>query len=170
MPVIYTPKARRNLRKHDKIGEMLEAALKHFPEIERIKIGWTSRNSHYAVARECVRVGKRCDIFGIAHELVHHLQYTSSIAQQDRKTRALPNGIPRGEKSCDIYAFSRSPELVGGRSHYVKMPKKFLSDSLSLEKRIVVCETAREAIRKRNSGTRNYIKWFEEELTQKGFL
>lgn len=154
MQVTYTPKAERSLRRHPEIREMLGVALRHFPEIERIKIGWTSRSPHYSVANSCIRLGKHCDIFSIAHELVHHLQY-------DR--RALLS-IPRGEKSCDVYAFSRSPEFVCGRSHYVRMPKKFLSDNLQLESRTIVCEIAMEAIRRRNSSTRNYIKWFEEEL------
>lgn len=149
MQITYTPKAKKNIG--GRTVEILEAALKHFPEIKKMKIGWTSRSPHYSVANSCIRLGKHCDIFSIAHELVHHLQYAGS-------------SIPRGEKSCDIYAFSRSPEFVCGRSHYVRMHKKFLSDNLPLESRTIVCETAMEAIRRRNSGTRNYIKWFEEEL------
>lgn len=158
--VIYTPNAENNFWKYPEIRERLEAALKYFPEVEKIKIGWTSRSPHYSVANSCIRLGKKCDIFSIAHELVHHLQYDHRALQQ----------IPRGEKSCDVYAFSRSPELVGGRSHYVKMPREFLSDNLPLERRMVVCKTAREAIRRRNSGMRNYIKWFEEELTRRDSL
>lgn len=84
----------------------------------------------------------------LAHETMHAFQYIG------RK-------IPHGERSCDIYMLARLPTKFYPRERefYVKVPQKILSSS---PERIM--ETAKKAIELRNSGTRNYIVWFEQEL------
>ena len=84
----------------------------------------------------------------LAHETMHALQYV------DRK-------IPYGERSCDIYMLARLPTKFYPyeREFYVKVPQKILSTNPERIK-----ETAKKAIALRNSGTRNYIVWFENEL------
>ena len=84
----------------------------------------------------------------LAHETTHALQYI------DRR-------IPHGERSCDVYMLARLPISLypKERDFYVKVPQSVLR--ASPEK---IIETARKAIKLRETGLRNYIVWFEKEL------
>jgi hypothetical protein len=87
----------------------------------------------------------------IAHELVHVLQGR--------------DGIPTGERSCDIYAIARDHTLVDMRPAYLKLP----SDAFEPKGRPlpgvaqILTQSAREAIEGRSRGRRRYISWFECE-------
>lgn len=84
----------------------------------------------------------------LAHETMHALQHAKRT-------------IPYGERSCDIYMLARLPTefYPREREFYVKVPQRILSKAPEQVK-----ETAEKAIELRNSGTRNYIVWFENEL------
>ena len=84
----------------------------------------------------------------LAHETMHALQYVKRT-------------IPYGERSCDLYMLARLPTefYPRKREFYVKVPQRILSRAPDRIK-----ETAERAIQLRNSGTRNYIVWFENEL------
>lgn len=84
----------------------------------------------------------------LAHETMHALQYA-------RRT------IPYGERSCDLYMLARLPTKFYPRERefYVKVPQRILSATPER-----IRETAQRAIELRNSGTRNYIVWFEKQL------
>ena len=84
----------------------------------------------------------------LAHETMHALQYV------DRR-------IPHGERSCDLYMLARLPIKFYPRERefYVNVPQRVLSKNPEMIKL-----AAKKAIELRNSGTRNYIVWFENEL------
>ncbi|MGI0091625.1 MAG: hypothetical protein ACREBS_07950 [Nitrososphaerales archaeon] len=84
----------------------------------------------------------------LAHETMHAVQH-------------LERSVPFGERSCDVFMLARlPPELYPKtRDFYVKVPQRILSYHPELIK-----EIAREALKKRERGIRNYIVWFESEL------
>ena len=136
--------------------ERLARVRAYFPELESctITVGVTERADGKA-DRETLSVWFRSRGVGsltIAHELMHLLQGR--------------NGIPKGERSCDIYAMARHESLCDEAPHYLKIPPSFLDDRKHFHPwaRPPVHALAREAIVRRGKGLRRYISWFENEL------
>lgn len=148
--------ASRSLRDHPsrlRILRMVSYVLRFFPELsgETIKIGVTKGVEGRAVVGvPRIWLNPRgLSYQTIAHELIHVLQGR--------------NGIPSGERSCDIYSVARHHTLVDLRPAYLKIP----ADAFDVEGRPLpgvaqlLTETAREAVRRREEGRRRYISWFE---------
>ncbi len=85
----------------------------------------------------------------IAHELTHLLQGC--------------NGVPHGEKACDIWAMARLPaEMLDDQPYYLLRHwrrERWLHNRVQAK---ALCERAIE-VRKVE---RNYIKWLSGELRQ----
>jgi len=91
------------------------------------------------------------DTFTVTHELTHLLQARGEI--------------PGGERACDIYALARSPLLIDSAPSYLKVPKKMRNtETLPGEWSELLHGIARQAVRERESGKRQYIRYFESEL------
>lgn len=84
----------------------------------------------------------------IAHELTHLLQ---------------GNGVPHGEKACDIWALARLPkDMLDERPHYLLSHwylERWLRNRAQAK---ALCEQAIEVRRVQ----RNYIKWLSAQLRQ----
>jgi hypothetical protein len=147
-----------NSPNHARIVEHLEFARRFFPELSGITIhvglalkrgvlGWGSLDPE----RPGVWVRpRRLYLFTIAHEFTHLLQ-----------AREL---VPRGERSCDLFALARSPLLIDHAPGYLKLPRSFRRGRPSAEQARVLCELARRAIAAREAGDRRYLQNFEREL------
>ncbi|MEO7866971.1 MAG: hypothetical protein ABIU54_04955, partial [Candidatus Eisenbacteria bacterium] len=102
---------------HARIVEHLEFARRFFPELDTLTIriglaqkrgvlGWGSLDP----ARPGIWVRpRRLHLFTIAHEFTHLLQ-----------ARDL---VPRGERSCDVFALARTPLLIDSPPSYLKLPR-----------------------------------------------
>ena len=90
----------------------------------------------------------------IAHELMHLAQFNT-------------RDIPSGERACDLYTLARlPPKYIDEAPSYLVIPRSIRS-SWRTELAAVAHDTARQAIRKRASGVRNYIMWWEREFERK---
>jgi hypothetical protein len=126
-----------------------------FPELDdlALKVGLTRRAAGLAeIEGDRLWLNpNRLSLHTIAHELVHLLQ-----------GRGL---VPRGERSCDLYALARDVTLVDALPYYVKVPT-VLGDKqgwLRTGAAAPLHHLAREAIDRRGAGCRRYIRWFEDE-------
>ncbi|HEY6868102.1 MAG TPA: hypothetical protein VI792_12645 [Candidatus Eisenbacteria bacterium] len=142
-----------------RILERLEFVRRFFPEMngatiriglarKRGVLGWGSLDPE----RPAVWVRPRLThYFTIAHEFTHLLQ-----------ARGL---VPRGERSCDLWALARSPLLIDSPPGYLRLPRA-LRDRRSLEPWLpaVLHETACRAIAARARGDRRYLRRFEREV------
>jgi len=146
---------------------------------------WDRRNGwSIALHKDLVFVDRRVRLKVIGHELTHLVQ----CKQDHLKERALKTDfaylyatrIPKGEESCDIYTYARSPELVAP-SNYLGIPCAFMvfydwrsvksAEFAFYEKCCVeIHELAKEAIRLRADGYRRYIKWFINRLNELAFV
>ncbi len=88
----------------------------------------------------------------IAHELIHLLQ-----------SRGL---VPSGEKSADLHALARHPFLADDLPYYLKTPRSLRAIPAEGRGRIssLLHGLARESLARRESGERQYLRWFEDEL------
>lgn len=85
----------------------------------------------------------------IAHELTHLLQGV--------------DGVPHGEKACDIWAVARlPPEMLDERPHYIL---RHWSRERWLAHRHAVRQLCAQAIEVRKT-KRTYIKWLSGQLRQ----
>lgn len=131
-----------------------------FPELDGVKItfrylapgsrlmysGWANWNSN--------TISLSPTIFDrnavIAHELTHILQHQYE-------------GIPQGEKSCEIWTLARSPLLNDMAPGYLELPRE-MKNLWNREDARYCNEVALMAIKFREQGKRQYIKWFEETV------
>ena len=142
----------------ERIRERLEFVRRFFPELDGITIrvglalkrgilGWGSLDPE----RPGVWVRpRRLDYFTVAHEFTHLLQ-----------AREL---VPRGERSCDLWALARSPLLVDHPPGYLKLPMRWRRGKLTSEAAQALCTLAREALAARAAGERRYLARFEREV------
>ena len=139
------------LRKLDYVGRF-------FPEFNgrTIKIGLTRAASGLAVpgGTEVWLNPSRLSYHTIAHEFIHLLQGA--------------NNTPKGEKSCDVFSLARHWTLNDTLPNYVRIPKSFHDTygHIPEAKAKIIFTIASEAITRRNSGFRNYIRFFEEKLAR----
>jgi hypothetical protein len=145
---------------HARIVEHLEFTRRFFPELSGITIhvglaqkrgvlGWGSLDPE----RPGVWVRpRRLYLFTIAHEFTHLLQ-----------ARDL---LPRGERSCDLFALARTPLLIDHPPSYLKLPRSFRRARPTPEQAQLLCDLARRALAAREAGDRRYLLRFERELAE----
>jgi hypothetical protein len=137
---------------------MVRQAMQYFPELDgtALKLGIARGACGYASLDEpAIWLNPRGLCFQtIAHELVHLLQ-----------GRGL---VPMGERSCDVYSLTRDLLLVDAAPVYLQVPDLLVTERGGLRPGAsrLLLETAREAIRRRSGGERQYIRWFEKRLAQ----
>jgi hypothetical protein len=98
----------------------------------------------------------RLSLHTIAHELTHLLQ-----------GRGL---VPRGERSCDLFALARDATLVDALPYYLKVPRTLADHHgwLKPGAAALLHELAVEAKTRRMSGERRYLRWFESAAGRLG--
>jgi hypothetical protein len=138
--------------------ERLEFVRRFFPELadgtvrvglaqKRGILGWGSLDPR----RPGIWVRpRRLAYFTIAHEFTHLLQ-----------ARGL---LPGGERTCDLWALSRSPLLNDTPPSYLRVPRALRRCKLEPAQATALCEAARRAIAARERGDRRYLLGFEREL------
>lgn len=148
---------------HARIVEHLEFARRFFPELDALTIriglaqkrgvlGWGSLDP----ARPGIWVRpRRLHLFTIAHEFTHLLQ-----------ARDL---VPRGERSCDVFALARTPLLIDSPPSYLQIPRALRRPKLTPEQAHLLCNLARRAVAARQAGDRRYLQHFEQWLEEAVF-
>jgi hypothetical protein len=141
-----------------RIIERLEFVRRFFPELEGVTVrvglaqkrgvlGWGSLDPDQPGI--WVRP-RRLESFTVAHEFTHLLQAR--------------NLVPRGERSCDLFALARSPLLVDHAPSYLRLPMRLRRTSrVEPADAQALCELARHSIARRASGDRRYLSHFERE-------
>ena len=149
-----------NSAHHARIVEHLEFARRFFPELEALTIriglaqkrgvlGWGSLDPE----RPGIWVRpRRLHLFTLAHEFTHLLQ-----------AREL---VPRGERSCDVFALARTPLLIDTPPSYLRVPRSFRRPTLTPEQAHLLCDIARRAVNAREQGDRRYLQHFEQWLEE----
>jgi hypothetical protein len=138
--------------------EKLHYVRRFFPELhgKSIKVGLTHAASGLAVPGgiEVWFNPFQLSYHTIAHEFVHILQGT------DR--------IPTGERSCDVFALARHWTLNDSPPTYIKIPKSFhdTAGHIHEDHARTLFTVAASAIAQRRRGLRNYIAFFENELSR----
>ena len=137
---------------------MVRVALAYFPELREVslRVG-LARGAHgYASLDEpAIWLNpRRLSYQTISHELVHLLQGCGQV--------------PKGERSCDLYSLARDTMLVDAAPVYLTIPEALVTPDGGLRSGAprLLFETACEAIRQREAGRRQYIRWFEERITE----
>jgi hypothetical protein len=129
-----------------------------FPELDgkTLKVGITRAASGMAVpgGNELWINPAQTSYHSLAHEFVHLLQGT--------------HGVPKGERSCDVFALARHWTLIDSPPFYVRLPSEFHTSGGKVrpECAMLVYSIARRAVEKRRTGFRNYIAYFEKALEQ----
>lgn len=137
-----------------------------FPEIKEARFGRASRSAYYDFRSGTIRVNSGSSIYVIGHELVHFMQDTRHF--QGDVT------YPSGERSCDLFLFARSPALVAdvwdGDASYLLSGATARALKVHFSRpdgQHMVHEVCKEAVRLRNAGKRDYIKWAEREMFER---
>ena len=152
--------ATRPLRKHRFYKSLLRRihyVRRFFPEFgdRTLRVGLTRVASGMAVpgGNEVWFNPGQASFHTISHEFVHLLQGKQ--------------GVPAGERSCDLFSLARDWTLNDTAPGYVRVPIK----CQDMYGKILPCyakliyDTARRAIELRGSGMRNYIAYFEKTLS-----
>jgi hypothetical protein len=136
--------------------EKLHYVRRFFPELDgrTIRVGLTRTAAGLAVPGGCelwVNPSQTTH-HSLAHEFIHLLQGR--------------NDIPKGEKSCDVFALARHWTLNDSPPFYVRVPAEFQTTGAEMEPESarIVCAVARRALDMRKEGVRNYIAYFEKTL------
>lgn len=158
--IIFTRCFPEEMREHTR--ERIDYILDFFPELdgETIKVGKTRSGGQYIYDIsskndfEYIRLDPSVRLYTIAHELTHALQWRNE-------------DIPHGERSCDIWTLARSSEYIDITSRigtYVTIPNRMVENIDDWKE--IISEVAKDAIKKREQGKRQYIVWFEEKLQE----
>ena len=148
------PLARHRYRKT--LLQKIHYVRRFFPELDgrTIRVGLTRSAAGLAVpgGLEVWVHPSQTTYHTIAHEFVHLLQGRGDI--------------PKGEKSCDVFALARHWTLNDSMPFYVRVPSAFLTPegTIGPGSAKILCDTARLALAKRKEGLRNYIAYFEETI------
>ncbi len=152
-----------NLR--DEVDRRIRRLHPYFPEMKRkMTIGLTRSYDGLAFQSDEGSVKLMLDVrkarngdyksptyWTIAHELMHLAQFNSK-------------DTPSGERACDLYALARlPPKYIDDSPSYLVVPRDIRS-AWNLEHASLAHSLAKRAIRKRASGERNYIVWWEREF------
>ena len=136
--------------------QRLERARSFFPELDghTVKVGTTINVPGKADSKSKAIYFRSRNVsnYVLGHELTHLLQEMGEV--------------PKGERSCDIFALARRVEFCDEAPNYLKIPRGLQDGNGFIKKefRDLVHDTARTAINMRKSGNRRYISWFERTL------
>ncbi len=145
-------------RFYNSLIEKLDYVGRFFPELRgrTIRIGLTRAASGQAVpgGMEVWFNPSNLSYHTIAHEFIHLLQGSK--------------GIPRGERSCDVFSLARHWTLNDTVPNYVRVPNAFhdLEGRIPEAKAKIIFTVASGAIAQRSMGLRNYIAFFEKKLAE----
>lgn len=143
-----------------RVRERVEFVRAFFPELDALTIrlgfaqkrgvlGWGSLDPD----RPGIWVRpRRLETFTVAHEFTHLLQ-----------ARGL---VPRGERSCDLWALARSPILIDSAPGYLRVPMKLRRRKLRLDDALLLHHAACRALVAREQGDRRYLVGFEREIAE----
>ena len=150
---------------------MLQAALRHFPELhgKMITVGYTTAHLGVAMvprhpdADLIIRLKVRKLTYNtIGHELTHLVQGLSHC-YPDFNDIVSAGRIPGGEKPCDIWTLARSELFCDEAPTYLKLPVIVRTNWLNYAKAVrALCQTAIE----KRATHRLYINWLEAEIRQ----
>lgn len=153
-----------------RVLEMLHEAMRHFPELhgKKITVGYTSAHLGSAVvplgAESPVKFTIRLKVKNltyntIGHELTHLLQGLSRIRSSGRKAKE--DGIPFGEKQCDIWTLARSGLFCDDAPTYLRLPRA-VRENWTAHGRSVrrLCIAALE----KRKTYRLYMRWLESRI------
>ncbi len=149
MPFRFTPAMQKRLSR--RLVHMLHNALHHFPELQgqTITVGYTRAHLGAAIREQrLIRLRARKVSYNtIGHELTHLVQGR--------------NGIPEGEKQCDVWTLARSPLFCDEAPTYLRLPATVRQEWPAFAPAVrALCLRALE-IRKTH---RQYLRWLEQEL------
>jgi hypothetical protein len=136
----------------------LDKVRSYFPELdgETVKVGITINADGKADSKSKAVYfrSRNVSFYVMGHELTHLLQEIGKV--------------PKGERSCDIYALARRIEFCDEAPNYVKVPKRLLDEKRFIRKeyRGLVHETAKTALEMRKLWKKKYISWFEKNLVE----
>lgn len=166
---------KRALRLPEEVREEIAGRLKrlhqYFPEMTpRMRVGLTRLYDGLAFQSDSGKVKLMLGVhksrkdgwkypthWTIAHELMHLAQFNA-------------DGIPSGERACDIHALSRlPPELIDDSPSYLVISTR-LRKHWGSEMARLSHELAKEALRLRKGGLRNYASWWEDEFERRAEL
>lgn len=136
----------------------LELVRSHFPELESVtvRVGRTkSRRAHAWASLDpafpaiWIKPGA-LPLFTAAHELTHLLQAKGLV--------------PRGEKTADLFALARHPELIDKPPTYIRVPRLLfgLDGTPRRGTREMLHQAANRAIAESGGHPRRAIRLFEE--------
>ena len=154
-----------------RVRAMIERSLPYFSELrgKAITVGYT--RAHLGSASVAYRAGRvsrliirlkvrKLTFQTIGHELTHLVQ---GLSHGDRRNPGFDHteGIPAGEKQCDIWTLARAPLFCDDPPSYLRLPR-VLRDGWP-----DYAEDVRKlcigAIEKRKH-YRHYIRWLEAEI------
>ncbi len=147
------------------VEDILRSLLRYYPEVtEDIRIGRTRSLDGAAFQSEDGRIKLMLDIrrrrkggwrlptkWTLAHELMHLAQFNG-------------DGIPAGERACDVHALARvPPRFIDDSPSYLVVPPSGRRRWTERDARLAH-DLARQALRKRGAGLRRYAAWWEAEF------
>lgn len=143
------------MSKHENTPQIIrdvKRVAKHFPELKgkTLTLGYISGGGNASKSKMKIGLNPEINITNnlIGHELTHLIQGN--------------NGIPNGEKACDIWTMARHPDLNDKPPFYLFLPWAVRDNWERFKDE--VREKAIESIERRKAGQRQYIKWFEMEM------
>lgn len=169
LDITWTKRAMRlDPEARDHLESMLRRLHVYFPEIKtEIRIGitkvydglvWQSESGRVRLMLEVRRTRKGTYKYPthwtIGHELMHLVQFNS-------------DGIPSGERACDIYALSRLPPRFIDEAPSYLVISKITRGKWGLWHARVAHELAVAALEKRSKGYRTYASWWEDEFERR---
>ena len=155
-------------RVRNELASRLDRLHPYFPEMKRnVKIGITrsldglvfqSDSGFVKLMLEVRRTRKGTwkypTYWTLAHELMHLAQFNS-------------NGIPAGERACDIFALARMPpEFIDDSPSYLVVPRGLRTRWRPIDAKMAH-DLAVEALDLRRKGLRRYASWWETEFERR---
>lgn len=152
----------------EEIARRLQRLHEYFPEMTpRMRVGLTRLYDGLAFQSDSGKVKLMLGVhrsrkhgwrypthWTIAHEFMHLAQFNAE-------------GIPSGERACDMHALSRlPPELIDDSPSYLVISKR-LRRQWGPEMARISHDLAKEALRLRENGLRNYASWWEDEFERR---
>ncbi len=143
-------------RYHKTVLKKIYYVLRFFPELQgrTLRVGLTQAASGMAEpgGDKFWLNPAQSSYHTIAHEFIHLIQGTG--------------GIPRSERSCDLFALARHWTLNDVAPHYLAIPKSFMDENGRIPPNAAkkLYRAAVESLRLRDMEINNYIKHFEDGL------
>jgi hypothetical protein len=168
-PFTFTPRMKKRLSK--RVIDMLQNALRQFPELQgkKITVGYTSAHLGSALVPLRPEAAKKLTIRlkvktltynTIGHEMTHLLQGLTKIHWKEKKVGKAET-IPYGEKQCDIWTLARSNLFCDDAPTYIRLPRTIRENWPAYApavRRLCIAALARRKTH------RLYIQWLESCL------